>query len=284
MPLTLRELLREAAQSLQSCAVEQPSLEAEILLAHVLGVSRSHLYAWPEKMPAAAESSAFSEMIKRRCQGEPIAYLTGMREFWSLELEVTPATLIPRPETELLVEAVLAEGETLPPVVQVADLGTGSGAIALALASERPAWIIHAVDKSEEALMLARRNAAKLKLSTVSFYCGHWCDALPGAGYDIIVSNPPYISEVEWPDYAAGLSREPKTALVSGADGLADIREIGAVAKRYLKSGGYLFIEHGFQQAPQVQAVFKAEGYLAVHSLCDLSGRERVTIGRKSLS
>jgi release factor glutamine methyltransferase len=283
MPLTLRELLHEAAQSLHACAIEHPSLEAEILLAHVLGVSRSHLHAWPEKVPAVSASGAFTELIKRRCQGEPIAYLTGKREFWSLELEVTPATLIPRPETELLVDAALSVGDSLPPVIQVADLGTGSGAIALALASERPAWVISAVDASEEALTVARRNAEKFKLSTVSFYRGHWCDALPMKGYDIIVSNPPYISEAEWPDYAAELSKEPYRALVAGEDGLSDIREIGATAKQYLKSGGYLLIEHGFKQAVQVQAVFKAEGYLAVHSLRDLNGHERVTMGRKPL-
>lgn len=280
MPLTLREHLREAVQLLQASAIEHPSLEAEILLASVLGVPRSYLYAWPDKVTTAAQSRDFAAFVVRRCQGEPLAYLTGKREFWSLELEVTPAVLIPRPETELLVEAALSLGDTLSPQIQVADLGTGSGAIALALASERPAWSISAVDISEEALGVARRNAANLTISSVSFYHGRWCDALPMTSYDMIVSNPPYISEAEWPDYAAGLASEPYSALVSGVDGLADIREICASAKHYLKPSGYLLIEHGFRQASQVQDVFKAEGYDAVHSLRDLNGHDRVTIGQ----
>lgn len=280
MPLTLRELLREAVQSLRTCDIDNPSLEAEILLASVLGVQRSYLYAWPDKIPTETQSRDFTALVARRCHGEPIAYLTGKREFWSLELEVTPATLIPRPETELLVEAALSLGDTLSPVIHVVDLGTGSGAIALALASERPAWSVCAVDISEAALEVARRNAAHLNLSRVSFYHGRWCDALPMTSYDMIVSNPPYISETEWPDYAAGLCKEPYSALVSGTDGLADIKEICASAKHYLKPGGYLLIEHGFRQVAQVQDVFKAEGYEAVHSLCDLNGHDRLTIGR----
>lgn len=190
-------------------------------------------------------------------------------------------TLIPRPDTERLVECVLNIFPDKNKPVKVADLGTGSGAIALALASEQPNWIVHASDISEGALKIASNNAHELGLSNVSFYLGSWCTALPCTDYDVIVSNPPYIGEDEWELYADGLAFEPKHALVSGKDGLLAIREICANALNQLHVGGHLVIEHGFLQGKSVREIFTACGYREIHSLCDLSDQERVTVGRK---
>lgn len=279
MQVTLRQLIQEAAVALNAKGIENSQREAALLLAFVLDVSTSHLYAWPEKIPTEAQSISFAECVRRRRLNEPVSYITGKREFWSLMLEVTPATLIPRPETELLVETALSLGDRLKRNIVLADLGTGSGAIALALLNERPNWAISAVDNSREALEIAKRNAVNLHLQGVQFYYGDWCDALPRRGYDIIVSNPPYISEVEWPDYAEGLHYEPHTALISGKDGLDAIREISASARDYLHPGGFLLVEHGVRQALLVRDIFVSKGYTNVQTLCDLEGRDRMTLG-----
>ncbi len=279
MQLTLRQVLSQAATALHAGGIEHPQLEAELLLAYVLNTSRSYLHAWPDACPTEPQYARFMDCVTRRCSYEPLAYITGKREFWSLSLEVNAATLIPRPESELLVEAALSIGDRLQTPVRLADLGTGSGAIALALAQERPDWSISAVENSAEALNVARHNAARLNLQVIHFYHGFWCDPLQDQGYDIIVSNPPYISELEWPDYADELRHEPYTALVAGPDGLDAIRVICGSAGRCLMAGGFLLIEHGFRQAASVQGIFLSEGYSNVHSLRDLSGHERVTVG-----
>lgn len=225
-----------------------------------------------------AAQVAFDALIKRRAAREPIAYLTGHRECWSLDFKVTQDVLIPRPETELLIETVL-NLFSKDAALSLADLGTGSGTIALSLAHERPAWQVHATDISGPALTVAKQNAAQFSLNNVTFAVGNWCAALPAAVFDVIISNPPYIAESEWADYAQGLAFEPRQALVSGADGLDAIREIVATAIPFLKPGGYLLIEHGFAQGAAVRDIFLRNGYKTVQSLQDLEGRERITLG-----
>jgi release factor glutamine methyltransferase len=246
-------------------------LEAEILLADVLQVSRSHLHAWPERELTSAQQLKLTECVNRCVQGEPIAYITGHREFWSLDLMVTTDTLIPRPETELLVEQVLATLNDDQPRL-IADLGTGSGAIALALATERPAWTVYATDRMNAPLQVAAANAERLQVGNIVFQQGNWCAALPDLLFDAIISNPPYIAESDVRITSQVKSNEPHSALFAGNDGLDDIRQIIAEAKNYLKSGGYLFLEHGSLQAAAVRYLFEKAGYTKVDLHRDLAG------------
>ncbi len=275
---TIKQALAEA-KNLLSVVTDCPLLEAEILLAHVLNTSRNYLHTWNDARLNEEQIREYANCLSRRRHHEPIAYITETKEFYSLQLQVTPDTLIPRPETELLVDSILSDHprETL---LKVADLGTGSGAIALALAHERPNWEIHATDDSECALKVAQMNARRLSINNVSFHQGNWCAALPSDGFDIIVSNPPYIGEMEWDIYAENLAFEPRSALVSGLDGLDSIHTIIHSAKQYLKSGGQLLIEHGFLQGSAVRKIFAACAYSQIHSVRDLSGQERATIAR----
>lgn len=252
-------------------------LEAEILLAHVLNVPRSYLYAYPEKKLTKEQEALFDSLITRRVTGEPLPYLTGHQAFWSLDFIVTKDTLIPRPETELLVETLLELFSADKKII--ADLGTGSGAIALSLAHERPSWEIHATDQSSAALTIAKQNAEKLNIKNCLFHLGHWCDALPKIQFDAIVSNPPYIAENDIHLIQGGLPFEPRSALVSGKEGLDAIAEIIVEAKQVLKPGGILLFEHGYQQAAIVRELLKVAGYRNTSSKCDLSGIERVTVG-----
>jgi|SRR5579885_590264 release factor glutamine methyltransferase len=279
MQNTIQQSLRDAIYQLALIA-DNPSLEAEILLGHVLQKPRSYLHSWSEHILNDDQTRQFNECLVRRCSKEPVAYITGRREFWSLNLLVTRDTLIPRPETELLVESVLDLYRSNLVPIKVADLGTGSGAIGLALAHERPDWEIVATDVSHGALQIARKNAQQLALGNVYFYQGSWCSALPGSDFDVIVSNPPYIGEAEWEAYRAELEFEPRSALVSNLDGLDAIRTISQSAKYYLKPGGYVFVEHGFLQGTAVRKIFAAAGYSQIHSVRDLSGHERVTTGQ----
>ena len=285
---TIRQLLKQAVIQLQegSPGCEQPgytqhdaSLDAEILLSFILNKPRSYLRAWSEHVLTPEIETAFHAFITRRLRGEPIAYITGKKEFWSLDLLVTPATLIPRPETECLIDVALSLFNGLEKI-KVADLGTGSGAIALALASEHPVWQISATDVSEAALAIAKENAARLQIHNVSFYQGSWCEALPSADFNLIISNPPYIAQEEWGLYEDGLLFEPRDALVSGLDGFDSIREIVQAAKGYLMSNGYLMIEHGFWQGPVTRELFEQARYTEIKSVCDLSGQERFTLGK----
>ena len=275
---TIAVLLKESIQTL-SAVSDSPRLDAEVLLAHVLNVERSHFYAWPEQVLTEQASQDYAALLARRVQGEPVAYLTGYREFWSLNLQVTPATLIPRPETELLVQEVLKNLPKEAPLV-VADLGTGSGAIALALASERANWQIIAIDSSPEALAIAGKNAHDLRLTNISFQLGNWLTSSGKFKFDAIISNPPYIAEAEWPAYADQLRFEPRAALVAGDEGLADIKKIIAAARQFLKSDGWLMLEHGFNQGQVVRTIALQNGYQNVHSICDLAGHERIMIAR----
>jgi len=279
--MKLRQLLESAAGRLAGggAPAAVARLEAEILLAHALEVHRSFLYAHPELEIPPLRGETFNSLLRRRLRGEPVAYLTGTREFWSLTMEVSPAVLIPRPETELLVEAAL---QRIPPgrPVRVADLGTGSGAVALAIACERPAAEVHATDVSAEALEVARGNAARLKLGRLRFHCGSWLEPLTGE-FDLIVANPPYVAEGD-PHLSRGDTRfEPSLALVAGADGLAAVREISGASRGRLTPGGWLLLEHGNEQGEQVRALLTAAGLEEVATLTDLAQRERVTLGRR---
>jgi release factor glutamine methyltransferase len=267
----IRTILRESAHVLGD------RLEAELLLAHALGVDRAWFFAHAEDRPDTAGVLRFEALLARRAAGEPIAYILGRRDFWSLPLEVTPATLIPRPETELLVEQALAR---LPERGRVLDLGTGSGAIALAIASERPDAEVVAVDASAAALAVARRNAERLGLGRVALLESDWYAALDARRFDLIVSNPPYI-EASDPHLAQGdLRYEPASALASGADGLDDIRRIADGAERYLVEGGWLLLEHGWNQGRAVRDVLTTAGLADAFTVQDLEARDRVTGAR----
>ena len=245
---------------------------------HVCGLSRPELFTRDRQPLSADQETALAELIARRQQGEPLAYLAGRREFWSLELAVSPATLIPRPETETLVERALTH---IPADAawSFADLGTGSGAIALAIASERPRCRVVATDNSPAALAIARANATRLNL-TVDFRLGGWLAPLAGETFEMLVSNPPYVASGD--PYLAALRHEPVTALAAGPDGLDAIRVIAAAARASLKPDGWLLLEHGYDQAAAVSALLQQHGYKNIGCYPDLTGQDRVSEGQRS--
>lgn len=254
-------------------------LDAEVLLALTLDRSRAWLHTWPEHELQPSEARRFASLVEQRSTGVPVAHLTGQREFWSLELCVSEHTLIPRPETELLVGQALACIPADRPC-RIADLGTGSGAIALAVAAERPQSTIIATDRSDAALDVARHNARRLGLANVMFAQCNWCAALANASLDCIISNPPYIAKDD-PHLVRGDVRfEPRSALVSGVDGLDAIRTITGTAPRILKAGGILLIEHGDSQAEEISRLMRERGYHGVQQYRDLAGLLRVTGAR----
>lgn len=279
MALTIKSLLSEAARTLGHLPSGQ--LDAEVLLCTVLGADRAKLYAWPERMVAEGPGLRFQRLVSHRAEGWPLAYLTGFREFWSLQLEVTADTLIPRVETEHLVEAAVRH-VPVDRSFEIAELGTGSGAIALAIAAERPYAQIVASDISEQALTVAERNALRLGITRVRFRQGDWCDALNDEAYDLIVSNPPYIRDDD-PHLANGDVRfEPGCALRGGSDGLAAAHAIIHQAPDHLKPGGWLLLEHGFDQGPSIRKRFGQNRFNCIHTYFDYSGHERVTEGQRA--
>lgn len=277
--MNIRDALTWGISQLPARDEASPRLETEILLAFALGKSRSHLHAWPELDLSETQMRRFQELIGQRLNGRPLAYITGRREFWSLDLAVNEAVLIPRPETELLVERALAR---LPPghPALVADLGTGSGAIAAAIASERPKTRIVAIDDSPPALTVAEGNFRRLGLGNIEARPGHWCAGFrEGERYDLILSNPPYIAETDPHLEQGDLPAEPRSALASGPDGLDAIRAILACTPVWLRPGGWLLVEHGYDQGERVRDLFRQAGFMEAATLRDLEGRERVTEG-----
>lgn len=276
MAATIASLLQRSAAL--SAVSDSPRLDVEVLLCHVLGQSRTYLFTWPERQLSADQQAQFERLFERRSRGEPVAHIVGSREFWSLPLAVSSATLIPRPDTELLVE--LALQLPLPEAAVVVDLGTGTGAIALALASERAGWEILAVDAVEAAVALAEHNRRALGFDNVRVQRGSWFKGLDERRFDLVVSNPPYI-DADDPHLAQGDVRfEPASALVAEERGLADLKTIIAAAPCHLHSGGWLLLEHGWQQAVAVSELMVAAGFRQVTCHEDLGGRERVTLGQ----
>lgn len=270
---SLAQALREAAGLLSG---DSPRADAELLLAQALGRPRSWLYAHADEPIDAQAAAGFARLLERRRRGEPVAHILGMREFWSLPLTVTADTLIPRPETELLVEQALRQ---LPPQrpLRVLDLGTGTGAIALALARERPMAQLTAIDADAGALAVAARNGARLAIGNVRFLQGDWFSAVRDEQFDLIVSNPPYIAESD-PHLGQGdLRFEPRQALVSGSDGLDALRVIASQALRHLRPGGGVLLEHGHDQGEAVRGLLAAAGLVRISTSVDLEGRERVS-------
>ncbi|MDG0968375.1 MAG: peptide chain release factor N(5)-glutamine methyltransferase [Porticoccaceae bacterium] len=260
---------------------ESAALDTELLLAYVLNVDRTWLKTWPSHQPAAEQTATFEQLLLRRLKGEPIAFIIGTQGFWTLDLNVSPQTLIPRPETELLVETALEIWKL--PICRALDLGTGSGAIALALASERPNWQLTAVDSIEGAVQLAEINRQNCQLENVEIYQSDWFREIPkpdgGSKYHLIISNPPYI-EAGDPHLQQGDVRfEPESALVSGLDGLHALTHIIRCATDYLEPTGWLLVEHGYQQAADVRDLFSAAGFTSVQTEVDLNFLDRVTLG-----
>lgn len=255
--------------------------EIEVLLCAALQKPRSYLFAWPEAEVPKDHERCFRDWLAQRVAGVPLAYLLGEREFWSLSLGVDSSTLIPRPETELLVE--LALGLDLPATARVLDLGTGSGAIALALASERSSWSVTGVDSSQTALNRASlnsaKNSAKLQLTQMRWLAGSWFEPLAGERFELIVSNPPYLAQGDPHLQEGDLRFEPSAALVAGETGLEDLQRIIAAAPEHLSTGGWLLLEHGWEQGHAVCALLRQRGFAAVLSHDDLAGRPRVSVG-----
>ena len=289
--MTFDALLKSAAQRLQLAGSPSPRVDAEVLMEFATGRSRTWLYTWGDSECPTWEHARFDALIAARAQGQPVAYLTGEREFWGLPLATSPTTLIPRPDTETLVEAALARAST--PTGRLLDLGTGTGAIALAFASEKPDWQVVGVDVRPEAVALAAHNARTLNITNATFLVSDWFSALrssspsesspgspsPGSTFEIIVSNPPYIAADD-PHLGQGDVRfEPRSALVAEADGMADLLHLITTAQAFLSPGGWLVLEHGYQQAPSVRQALKLAGYQSVESVQDMGGHERVTLG-----
>ncbi len=263
---------------------ETPALDLELLLGHVLGRDRTYLYTWPDKVLNEQELVAFRQLVSKRAQGVPVAHLVGSRDFWTLTLAVSDKTLIPRPDTETLVQAVLdrvgMHSGSGAAVERLLDLGTGTGAIALALAKEMPQVEIVGVDYDEEIVQLADNNAARNQINNCTFLVSDWFSNLAGRTFTVIVSNPPYIESGDPHLRQGDLRYEPASALVSGEDGLADIRRIIVGSRTHLAPKGYLFLEHGYNQSLAVQALLEEAGFSDVGSIQDLGGHPRVTCGQ----
>jgi len=274
--LNIHDTIKLLTQKLATVS-DTPRLESELLIANVLQTTRTWLFTYPEQALTATQQQQLWNDLERRLRGEPMAYILGYQEFWGLKLKVDANVLIPRPETEHLIEWILAHCEHSP--LRVADLGTGSGAIAIALASERPEWSIDATDHSPTALAIAQQNAANHQVKNVHFYLGNWCDALPPKQYDLIVSNPPYIADQD--PHLSALIYEPRSALSAGVDGLNAIRTIIEQAPDFLAENGYLILEHGYDQAAMVTKLLQHQHFTDIQIHTDLAHHPRFATARK---
>ena len=273
--MTIGEVLRRAHELIHS---DSAKLDVELLLAEIVGRDRTYLYTWPDRLLTSDQSELFENWFNRRASGEPVAHILGRRGFWTLELEVSPATLIPRPETELLVETaleLLPEGIDQPRII---DLGTGTGAIALALASELPRAQVVATDFADEVIALAERNRQRAGCANVTFCRSDWWLDVSGH-FHLVASNPPYIAPDD-PHLASGDVRfEPRSALVAEDRGLADLQRIITDAPAHLIAGGLILLEHGWQQADAVRNLLQQAGFRDIFSRRDLGGHERISGG-----
>lgn len=282
--INIQQALQQASSAL---AESSPSaiLDAQILLTHVLQCNSAHLAAWPEKNLSEQQSSQFLKLVQQRAQGLPVAHLTGYREFWSLDFAVDNSTLIPRPETETLIEFILEKfGENNPAYrnnLKVLDMGTGTGAIAITLGKEKPDWKIIACDIFEQALNLARQNSKQHQTSNVSFIQSDWFNDIHQYDFDIIVSNPPYIANDDKHLTQGDVRFEPQSALTSGETGMDDIEQLCSQANKYLVNNGWLIVEHGYNQAELVSECFAENAFTQIEQRKDLSGQVRMTAGKK---
>lgn len=275
---SIKSVLHQAAETLASVS-DSALLDAEVLLCLALNKPRSHLRAWPDRQLQPEQLSDFTALLEQRRQGIPIAYITGVKEFWSRDFQVSSDVLIPRPDTELLIELSLKLIPADQPV-KIIDLGTGSGIIAITLAAERPHAQISATDFSLAALRIAQLNADKHRINNIEFYQSNWFAEVPATPFDLIISNPPYIAEDDSHLQQGDVRFEPHTALSAAEQGLADIKIIAGTARNYLKPYGHLLIEHGYNQQQPVQALFTGLHYDGVQTYTDLSGQPRVTYGQ----
>lgn len=276
--MRIDKLLKDASERLTFVS-DSALLDAQLLLSHVLSVPASYFYTWPEKPVEGGMLKEFESLLARRVVGEPIAYLIGVQAFWTLDLEVATCTLIPRADTERLIEVVLERLDN-DSAYSLLDLGTGTGAIALALASELPCSQVLGIDFIAEAVDLAKRNAIRNQINNAKFMQSSWFESMKiGREFDVIVSNPPYIDPEDVHLSQGGVQFEPKTALVAENNGLADIKHIIQNTPKYLKINGYLVFEHGYDQAEKVRQHFIRAGFADVESFQDLGGNDRVTLG-----
>lgn len=276
--MQIKDLLQQATQQLAEHS-DSARLDAELLLAHCLHKPRSYLFTWPEAEPDQQQQARFTQLLQQRSSGQPVAYLLGYRNFWDLTLKVTPDTLIPRPETELLVETAL-ELLATKPASQILELGTGSGAIAIALARALPSAGITATDISRPALQVAQENARTYNLGNISFLHADWLSNLPARqNFDLILSNPPYIATDDPHLHSGDVRFEPLSALASGTDGLDDIRRLIRQSVSFLKAEGVLMFEHGYDQGPETVKLMQQAGFGKVRCLKDLAGHDRITLG-----
>ncbi len=284
MSIALNDILRKNTDALVAALClnqREARLEVQMLLCHALGVPRSWLISHDRDALDEVAGKKYADLLARRLAGEPIAYIVGKREFFGLEFKTTPAVLIPRPETELLVELALERIPQHQPF-EVLDLGTGSGAIAISIAKNRPQAAVTAVDQSQAALAVARENAERLEVRNLRLLHSNWFSTLDAQTFDLIVSNPPYVEAAD-PHLQQGDVRfEPLSALASGVDGLDDIREIATLAPAHLRPGGWLLLEHGYNQGENCREILRQQGFSGVETVRDLAGLERISMGMKA--